>query len=556
MFCEDGIVKEQEFRADSSNKRKEGTEDEAEITVSSSNCESNDSAVVNNQYSKPNGLYVHYFLQSFLKEFINGTSYAFFVQYLNSPSHMSTAVRSFWNVLWSFKFVFAILSDVGPVCGLKRKPYIVLGWSIAFVGLISAFLVPFPESYYSVDNVNGTCQKSKQVQNSKSTDYILAYVLLLGMAKFGVAIMDCAADGKLVELTKNERRSEKGSAVSIGHLTQKIGIIVTSVIIIVSLNKPEYGGKFCFGLSFKTLIVGFAMVPPIAIVVTLLQVDESRVSRNEGIKLKFWLQSMWLKLQESVVSRVSGFIFIYVFSYRFRSPANVNIARSWAQVSPMTNAVFRIISLFLHSIGIFLYKRYLLNVNWRYLVVFGVACCVVPNLIVEYIVIFDYYRNEYFYFVDDVLEAIPEGILYIIIMQIAAEICGKHLEGSLFALMMSVYTIALAVSGSLSNLCGSYFDVSYPERFSRDSENDRFVVFVSVCSACGVKFVLLPVALVLLPRQREHLNLIRKTSKCSAFNASLFVLLFACVLGYSMMVSFFAVYERTSCLTIAGGKGC
>ena len=520
--------------------------------------QSSDDAIsdIRSSTQKCRGLYLHYFLQSLFKQFINGTNYAFFVRYLNSPGHMSTAVRSFWNVLWTFKFVFAIMSDILPICSLKRKPYIILGWCLSFCGIILACLVPFPDSHFAVEEINGTCSVSGDLLNPQSTEYVLIYVLLLGLAKFGVAIMDCSADGRLVEITRSEPTAKRGSAVAIGHLMQKIGVFGTSIVIILSLNSPEYGGSFCFGLSFDTLLVCFAFVPVVALFITLLCVEEPPVRPGDKISAFKWLEMLWKKLQESAFIRIAAFVFFYVFAYNFRSPARVSISRNWANVSPMANAVFGIISLLLHSVGVVIYKQCLLKVSWRYLVFFGFIFCTAPNIIVEYMTIFDIWRNEYFYFTDDVLEAIPEGILYIIIMQVSSEICGRHFEGSVFAIMMSVYTISIAFARSLSNLLGSFFDVSYSERFLRDNEKDRFAVFASVLAAYAVKFVLLPLILLLLPRQRDHLSSLAKKSKASSRNAIIFVVVLSSAIAYSMVTSLLAVNSRTSCLSIAGGKGC
>ena len=53
-------------------------------------------------------------------------------------SSFYSAARSLVTLFWSYKILFGILSDCVPIRGLRRKPYIIFGWTLCaavFFGL-------------------------------------------------------------------------------------------------------------------------------------------------------------------------------------------------------------------------------------------------------------------------------------------------------------------------------------------------------------------------------------------------------------------------------------
>ena len=403
--------------------------------------------------------------------------------------------------------------------------------------------------------MNGTCSRYSEVQNPSARDSVFAYALLLGLAKFGIAMMDCSADGRMVELTKSESSQTKGTIVSIAHFVQKCGMLINVVLLMFAMNTPEYGGNFCFGLSFKWLILFYLLFSLAPLCISLLVIDEPKVKRNE-ISAAEVFGELWLQLKERSTFRVTMFVFVYSFAYNFLSSAGPQIESKWVQVTPFVKSVFKIVSIVLHSFGIYLYKCFLLTCNWKYLVCVSFLFVLIPNMAVDILAVFGTVRNQFFFFADDVIEAIPEGIIYILLMHVAASVSASGVEGTLFALLMSIYTLTQPFALAMGNIATAVFDVSDDYRYERDSFEDRSYVCFSLIVTYAVKITLLPLFLRLIPPQRNHLELGIITNSASVKYAVILCILFFVMLVFSICSSLLALNPDTACLIWAGGKGC
>ena len=101
-----------------------------------------------------------------------------------TPSLM-TASTSLVTVFWSYKILFGFLSDCFPLFGLKRKPYICLGWS-----LCAFFLLALAREGHEV------------------LPHTL--VLYLTLANCGYVMADVSADGFMVWIAHREPINQRG----------------------------------------------------------------------------------------------------------------------------------------------------------------------------------------------------------------------------------------------------------------------------------------------------------------------------------------------------------
>ncbi|CAK4244151.1 unnamed protein product [Aphanomyces euteiches] len=62
--------------------------------------------------------------------------------------------------------------------------------------------------------------------------------------------------------------------------------------------------------------------------------------------------------------------------------------------------------------------------------------------------------------------------------------------------------------------------------------------------------------LVLLPRQKEYVQVLKRTGSLSKLAGGLVVFLFLLGYAYNLTTNLLSIYPSTSCLRIAGGKGC
>ena len=77
----------------------------------------------------------------------------------------------------------------------------------------------------------------------------------------------------------------------------------------------------------------------------------------------------------------------------------------------------------------------------------------------ETLTIFGFVRNQYFYFTEELLASVAQGVATFIMVQLAAEISDDGLETLTFGMLMTNWTISVCISSMLGNLISSPFDV-------------------------------------------------------------------------------------------------
>jgi hypothetical protein len=70
--------------------------------------------------------------------------YAIFSNLIGEPSYQVNAAIQICSIWWSFKMFLGALSDCYPIYGMRRKPYIILGWFISILMLLAAIAVGQP----------------------------------------------------------------------------------------------------------------------------------------------------------------------------------------------------------------------------------------------------------------------------------------------------------------------------------------------------------------------------------------------------------------------------
>ena len=75
------------------------------------------------------GYLMQYFAVGLIYGGLPATTYGIFRGYLNVPGYVYATVRVIMTMPWSFKFFFGLINNTVPICGYRRKPYMVIGWA-------------------------------------------------------------------------------------------------------------------------------------------------------------------------------------------------------------------------------------------------------------------------------------------------------------------------------------------------------------------------------------------------------------------------------------------
>ena len=78
--------------------------------------------------------------------------YGFFGVYLNLAGNAYNSITAILATVRAFRIAAAIFSDVIPICGRRRTPYILIGWSICTLFLLAPIALEYPKPYYGWSN--------------------------------------------------------------------------------------------------------------------------------------------------------------------------------------------------------------------------------------------------------------------------------------------------------------------------------------------------------------------------------------------------------------------
>ena len=173
--------------------------------------------------------------------------------------------------------------------------------------------------------------------------------------------------------------------------------------------------------------------------------------------------------------------------------------------------------------------------------------------------IFDVIRNQYFWFVDDLIYSLTRFWFDYVMELVIVEYAPNGIEGISYALVWAFYTIGQSTGSAISNFIMSPFCLTSDERYLRDSSEDKLASWISYLLSVLVHLSTL-IVLFLVPKQKtQALEWKEKSLKVetrNSWNALIFVCLCVCGLIGSSALNLMTMFESTRCLMIAGGPGC
>lgn len=78
-----------------------------------------------------------------------GVIYPFLNNYCHLTGVQTASTNALLSLPWTWKVFFGILSDCYPIGGYRRRPYIVIGWSLTFLTTCLMAVLPIGDPYYS-----------------------------------------------------------------------------------------------------------------------------------------------------------------------------------------------------------------------------------------------------------------------------------------------------------------------------------------------------------------------------------------------------------------------
>ncbi|RLN63788.1 hypothetical protein BBJ29_005966, partial [Phytophthora kernoviae] len=214
-----------------------------------------------NLWSRQNiGLVVQYAAVGMIFGTLPGTVYPFLFNYLNMEGTQVVSATVLLNMPWSFKIFYGVITDCVPVFGYRRRPFMLMGWTLCFTMLLvmacmDSGLPYYPDNKYATMETEELTPEIIATFNTNAPNTGGKFIVIMMLASVGYVGADVAADAMMVEVAQREPETTRGYTQTMIYLIRTIFVTVSSVITGLAFNGKDYGGDFDFSLTFPQLMV-------------------------------------------------------------------------------------------------------------------------------------------------------------------------------------------------------------------------------------------------------------------------------------------------------------
>lgn len=502
------------------------------------------------------GLVAQYAAVGLIDGLLPNVVYPFLQNYLNISGAQTTTAAVLVQIPWSFKVFYGILSDCFPIRGYRRRPYMLIGWSIALAMLIYMACMPAGDPYFTDPAYRSTKPEDYTAEINATINYDAAnqgskYIIPMMLCAFGYLLADVCSDGFVVEVAQREPANVRGHTQTVIYTTRWTFTILAQVLIAVGFNGEDYGGDFSFSLSFPMLMLIVAILIAPIIPATWFFIREDRCER---IDFRVYITTLWEIMQTRAVYQYIAYqLFSGIFaSFTYTSKNPIQLY--WIGTSPLHEKIAGVLTYAVFASSIWFAGKYGLQWDWRRTPVVTMCCYIALDATCKTLTIWDLYRAEWFWLGVPVLEQIPQGIIFIVSSFIIVELSAEGHEGAMYGLLTTVYNLGAPFATALTRNVDSPFDLD-TERIQNDSNGVRGDIFWTVIIMYVVNLLSLGF-LVMLPRQKEQTQLMKRLGASSWFMGAITVGYLCFALVWAVLTNILSIFPSTSCLTIAGGYGC
>ena len=294
---------------------------------------------------------------------------------------------------WLIKPVYGLLSDFVPILGSRRKSYLLITSALASAAGLALAIIG-------------------------GHDYWILAAFFTAMG-FGLAFTDVMTDALMVE---------HGRPLG---LTGAFQSVQWAAIYLASMAVGLVGGRLAETRNLRAAFAIASIFPLITFVMALAFVRErpqvagaaTFEETRAAIKNALGQRDVWV---------VAGFIFFYTFSPSF-GPALLYYQTDVLKFSQTFIGTLTALGSMAAVVGAFIYAPLSRRVALKWLVVTAIGIAVVGTL--AYL----FYRDWKSALVIDIVFGCIGMITQLAFLDLAAKACPKRVEGTFFALLMSVY---------------------------------------------------------------------------------------------------------------------
>ncbi|KAB8318959.1 folate/biopterin family MFS transporter [Tolypothrix campylonemoides VB511288] len=322
---------------------------------------------------------------------------------------------------WIIKPLYGFISDGLPIFGYRRRPYLVLSGILGVISWVSlATIVHTP----------------------------IAATLAIALGSLSVAVSDVIVDSLVVERARSESQAEAGSLQSLTWGTTALGGLITAY----------FSGMLLEHFTTRTVFWITALFPLIVSAVASL-ISESPVSKNTSEdghsnfeSIKHQLRQLRAAISQKAILLPTVFLFLWQATPTAES-AFFFFTTNELHFEPEFLGRVSLVTSVAALVGIWIFQRFLKTVPFR--VIFGWSILLSSALGMTMLLLVTHANralgidDHWFSLGDSLILTVMGQIAYMPVLVLAARLCPKGIEATLFALLMSVTNLAGLVSHQL-----------------------------------------------------------------------------------------------------------
>ncbi|OWZ08910.1 hypothetical protein PHMEG_00018473 [Phytophthora megakarya] len=491
---------------------------------------------------------------------VYGTVSGVIYSVLNNYLHMSATLVATATALVTFpralRLFTGMLTDTCPIFGYRRRPYMIIGWSLSFVSCLLMAALPLGEPYYtdaSLSDIATVDMTPEQLAtlNTDAPNRGIKLIILMMLANFGTVLAYSGFNGALMDVSQREPEATRGTVIANVNITRYVFNIFSSFMTDIGLNSVDYGGTFSWTMGFNAIMWICAAASLITLPFSWYCIQEVKGERAQMSAFKF----LYDIFQDRVIYRYAAYRFFYNVCSQITVTASNVIQSNWAHVEPLNSGIASMLTSILTMSGVFLIKKQGLQWNWRYIIITCQIFVVIIDAFPTLLTIWDVYRSQWFWLgvplVGEVPTAAGDYVTQLFMIEIEDQ---KGFEATLLGIGVTTQSVGTPFATVITKSIDGYFDI---ERTFIEQDNDYVRSQVTYTYLIAYAFNLLSVVFVLwLPKQKDDVHRMQHEKRKSKFWGILTISYLLLSLAWTLMTNILSLFDSTSCLRIAGGTGC
>lgn len=326
-----------------------------------------------------------------------------------TPFQVTTFIAAY-GILWSIKPLYGLITDLFPIFGRRRKPYIFIFSALA--ALAWGIVAFYPPTYNLV-------------------------MVCMFLQSLGIAFVDVVCDGRVIERSTDETA---GKIQSLVWGSRMVGAMITGFL----------GGALIPVIGYQGIFLIMAIMPMLIFIVALFIEEEkveSVVEKASKVYPKFksfckGLKNPLKRIEEIALEYrslllASAFIMVFNMFPHFTTsaggiaPFTLFMRESLGFSKPFLGALITILS-FGKLMGIIFYALFVDGIDLRKVLKWS---AIIGSLVTLFALLM---FNPYAAVIIHLCWGIVGYIAFLPVMTLAVRSCPKHMEATAYATLMSV----------------------------------------------------------------------------------------------------------------------